>query len=68
MPLVTGSAVPRLDRLPERRLGLVEAIGHAAVRAVPASEQRDRLVRVAALGFLEIEENWKVFTLPRRRA
>ena len=31
-----------------------------------ASEQRDRLVRVAALGFLEIEENW-VFTLPRRR-
>jgi len=33
-----------------------------------ASEQRDRLVRVAALGFLEIEENWKVFTLPRRRA
>ena len=32
-----------------------------------ASEQRDRLVRVAALGFLEIEENWKVFTLPRRR-
>ena len=33
-----------------------------------ASEQRDRLVRVAALGFLEIEENWKVVTLPRRRA